>query len=184
MVTAGILLFRKNSHGRAGNRTRDFMIISQRLWPLDKEAGLILKVNMCKWKLIELDDWLLIICLPNDDTSTEWERQDPMSGWLKIEWGEVTCLQCCALSDGADEMLHWAQPASGPQARHDYYKLDCNIRKNENPSPFDWIRDSQRYLIAAEVRRFQRTACIPKHWKAGYKQPCYLVLRLMEYDLK
>ena len=39
MVTAGILPFRENSHGRAGNRTRDLMISSQRLWPLDHEAG-------------------------------------------------------------------------------------------------------------------------------------------------
>ena len=31
MVTAGILPFRENSHDRAGNRTRDFMISSQRL---------------------------------------------------------------------------------------------------------------------------------------------------------
>jgi hypothetical protein len=29
---------RKNSHGRAGNRTRDLMISSQKLWPLDHEA--------------------------------------------------------------------------------------------------------------------------------------------------
>ena len=39
MVTAGILPFRENSGGRAGNRTRDLMISSQRLWPLDHEAG-------------------------------------------------------------------------------------------------------------------------------------------------
>ena len=38
MVTAGIFPFRENSHGRAGNRTRDLMISSQRLWPLDHEA--------------------------------------------------------------------------------------------------------------------------------------------------
>jgi hypothetical protein len=37
MVTAGILPFRENSHGTAGNRTRDLMI--QRLRPLDHEAG-------------------------------------------------------------------------------------------------------------------------------------------------
>jgi len=43
MVTAGILSFRENSHGRAGNRTRDLVISSQRLWPLDHEAGLISK---------------------------------------------------------------------------------------------------------------------------------------------
>jgi len=39
MVTAGILPLRETSHGRAGNRTRDLMISSQRLWPLDHEAG-------------------------------------------------------------------------------------------------------------------------------------------------
>jgi len=31
MVTAGILPFRENSHGRTGNRTRDLMISRQRL---------------------------------------------------------------------------------------------------------------------------------------------------------
>jgi len=31
MVTVGILPFRENSHGRAGNQTRDLMISSQRL---------------------------------------------------------------------------------------------------------------------------------------------------------
>ena len=39
MVIAGIFPFKENSHGRAGNRTRDLMIGSQRLWPLDHEAG-------------------------------------------------------------------------------------------------------------------------------------------------
>ena len=39
MVTAGIFPFKENSHGRAGNRTRDLMVSSQRLWPLDHEAG-------------------------------------------------------------------------------------------------------------------------------------------------
>ena len=43
MVTAWILPFRENSHGRAGNRTRDLVINSQRLWPLDHEAGLFLQ---------------------------------------------------------------------------------------------------------------------------------------------
>jgi hypothetical protein len=30
---------RKNPHGRTGNRTRDLKISSQKLWPLDHEAG-------------------------------------------------------------------------------------------------------------------------------------------------
>ena len=36
---------RKNPHARAGNRTRDLVISSQKLWPLDHEAGL-LKVRL------------------------------------------------------------------------------------------------------------------------------------------
>ena len=39
MITAGIFPFKENSHGRDGNRTRDLMISSQTLWPLDHEAG-------------------------------------------------------------------------------------------------------------------------------------------------
>jgi hypothetical protein len=42
MVTAGILTFRENSHARAGNRTRDLMISSQKHWPLDHEAEKLL----------------------------------------------------------------------------------------------------------------------------------------------
>ena len=37
---------RKIPHGRAGNRTRDLVISSQKLWPLDHEAGLLLKVYL------------------------------------------------------------------------------------------------------------------------------------------
>jgi hypothetical protein len=33
---------RKNPHGRNGNRTRDLMISSQKIWPLDHEAGVYL----------------------------------------------------------------------------------------------------------------------------------------------
>jgi hypothetical protein len=36
---------RKNPHGRTGNRTRDLMISSQKLWPLDYEAGLSQKLE-------------------------------------------------------------------------------------------------------------------------------------------
>ena len=47
MVTAGIFPFKESSHGRAGNRTRDLIISSQRLWPLDHEAGDLRKLR-CK----------------------------------------------------------------------------------------------------------------------------------------
>ena len=49
MVTAGILPFRKNSHDRAWNRTRDLMISSQRFWPLDHEAGRLQTCNMIEF---------------------------------------------------------------------------------------------------------------------------------------
>ena len=39
MVNTGILPHKENPHGRAGNRTRDLVICSQKLWPLDHEAG-------------------------------------------------------------------------------------------------------------------------------------------------
>ena len=45
MDTVGIFPFRENSHGRAWNRTRDLMVSSQRLWPLDHEAGLLLELS-------------------------------------------------------------------------------------------------------------------------------------------
>ena len=38
MVTTGILPHKENSHGRAGNRTQDLVISSQKLWPLDHEG--------------------------------------------------------------------------------------------------------------------------------------------------
>jgi hypothetical protein len=39
-------LSRKNPHGRVWNRTQDLMISSQKLWPLDHEAGLR-GINSC-----------------------------------------------------------------------------------------------------------------------------------------
>jgi hypothetical protein len=44
MVTMGIFPFKKNLHGRTGNRTRDLVVSSQKLWPLDHEAGLVFEV--------------------------------------------------------------------------------------------------------------------------------------------
>ena len=41
MVTAGILPVRENSNRSTGNRNRDLMISSPRLWPLDHKAGQI-----------------------------------------------------------------------------------------------------------------------------------------------
>ena len=48
MVTAGIFPFKENSHGTAGNPIRDLMISSQRLWPLDHEAGLLRQCRFTK----------------------------------------------------------------------------------------------------------------------------------------
>jgi len=48
MVTAGILPFRENSHGRTGNRSRDLMISRKIVWPLDHEARHVTKLINCK----------------------------------------------------------------------------------------------------------------------------------------
>jgi len=65
MVTAGILPFRENSHGRTGNWTRDLMISSQRLWPLDHEAGLFVVCsydkNLFVFKLFYVSEHIYII---------------------------------------------------------------------------------------------------------------------------
>jgi hypothetical protein len=39
MVTMEIFPFKENPHGRTVNRNRDLMVSSQKLWPLDHEAG-------------------------------------------------------------------------------------------------------------------------------------------------
>jgi len=49
MVTAGILPFRENSHGRTGNRTRDLMISRQRLWPRGCSVSLMRELK--NWKV-------------------------------------------------------------------------------------------------------------------------------------
>jgi hypothetical protein len=57
MVTMGIFPFEKNPRGRTGNRTRDLMISSQKLWPLDHEAGhptRVINVEIGKRSLITL----------------------------------------------------------------------------------------------------------------------------------
>ena len=36
----------KNSHGKAGNRTRDLVVSSRKLWTLDHEAGLTYAVDI------------------------------------------------------------------------------------------------------------------------------------------
>jgi hypothetical protein len=48
---------RKNPHERTGNRTRDLMISSQKLWPLDHEAGqrrIIMSISYCKGQHVKI----------------------------------------------------------------------------------------------------------------------------------
>jgi len=67
MVTAGILPFRENSHGTAGNRTRDCTISNQRLWPLDHEAGQcaqhVSDINISIIRSLRLFCWITILVI-------------------------------------------------------------------------------------------------------------------------
>ena len=66
MVTAGIFPFMENSHGRAGNGTRDLMISNQSFWPLDHDAGRNKDIYIC------IFDWLYTHwLLPTMDLSNE-----------------------------------------------------------------------------------------------------------------
>jgi hypothetical protein len=53
-------LSRKNPHCRTGNRTRDLMISSQKLWPLDHEAGQSVEYNVMNMNYQELNAIILV----------------------------------------------------------------------------------------------------------------------------
>jgi hypothetical protein len=54
----GIFPFKEKTHGRTGNRTRYLMISSQKLWPLDHEAGRIyVYIYMCVCVCVCMPSW-------------------------------------------------------------------------------------------------------------------------------
>jgi hypothetical protein len=92
MVTAGIFPFKENSHGTAGNRTRDRMVSSQRLWSLAHEAGLLLNIISGKshfpfYNIILLQSTELPIkktsSFKRADCSNEltWQRMGTQNEW-------------------------------------------------------------------------------------------------------
>jgi hypothetical protein len=107
---------RKNPHVRTGNRTRDLMISSQKLWPLDHEAGRIMKCYNSRTENMEpvtVDALLLRYCsssnlflLCKEHLRTKIERSIIYSSWpravrqrsnpgteLGYCSGEASCLQ-------------------------------------------------------------------------------------------
>ena len=51
---------KENPHGRAGNRTRDLVISSQKLWPLDHEAGPSRNEYLClDWIFVYLTNFVI-----------------------------------------------------------------------------------------------------------------------------
>jgi len=79
MVTAGILPFRENSHGRTGNRTRDLIISSQRLRPLDHEVGNFLQNLLGVYDLLLLQ--LHLLCLHMGGVNLNKDRM-----WYYMYW--------------------------------------------------------------------------------------------------
>ena len=81
MVTAGIFPFKENSHGRAGNQTRDIMISSQKLWPLDHDAA-FLKL----WSFLIFSSYLSV--LPYGTTRLPL---DGISWYMTFEYFSKIC---------------------------------------------------------------------------------------------
>jgi hypothetical protein len=78
-------LWGKNPHGRAGNWTLDLMISSQKCWPLDHEAGLIIKyfnllyaLQCVRWSA-ESTKWRGSVSVPR--FIMEFYSTDLLSGW-------------------------------------------------------------------------------------------------------
>ena len=73
---------RKNSHGRAGNRTRDLVASSQKLWPPDHEAGQVGSEVHFR---------------PADDmaTDTEWQLPDVVLTQFVSPDDEYDVLETC-----------------------------------------------------------------------------------------
>ena len=97
MFTVGTFPFKENSHGRAGNRTQDLMISSQRLWPLDHEASLQKNTKIkILWKSFHWEPWCsvrtdrrtdikkLTVALCNFTEVPEYELAPPLT-WL-VAW--------------------------------------------------------------------------------------------------
>ena len=84
MVTAGIFPFKENSHGRAGNRTWGLMISSPRLWPLDHEAGPILKIYntlVLPTFLYGSENWTLTASQRRRTEAAEMKLLRPQAGY-------------------------------------------------------------------------------------------------------
>jgi hypothetical protein len=96
MVTAGIFPFKQNSHGRAGNRTRDLMISSQRLWPLDHEAGLCGERNVIYLSL-HTEGLLFCCCVCLQVVKNRSGRQQHTVGTATGHHCQKTFLLCCKL---------------------------------------------------------------------------------------
>jgi len=90
MVTARILPFREYSHGRTGNRTRDLMISSQRLWSLDHEAGRYLECSGLK----------ILLQFRSKQRVSNWRSQDGSEQLIgHVEWLWMTAVFFCFAAD-------------------------------------------------------------------------------------
>ena len=87
MVTTGSSPYKENSHGRAGNQTRDLVISSQKLWPLDHEAGRTVEHRNILQHVLQ-------------------QKEHFMECDLKQYWQELKDME---LSPNVDTLLRWIQ---------------------------------------------------------------------------
>ena len=76
---------KENPHGRAGNRTRDLVISSQKLWRLDHEAG-------------QLQKWLYVLSILEQETRNTVEQ-------VPCQWDELPIMSWGVILP--EHYLHW-----------------------------------------------------------------------------
>ena len=106
MVTTGILPHKENPHGRAGNRTRDLVISSQKLRPLDHEAGHYLYMQISLRRSITL----------SVDTSSLWKNLPIYTSVYSYPMPSLTHLTSCVRTIST---LHFANFHAYPLKKTD-----------------------------------------------------------------
>jgi hypothetical protein len=111
MVTMESSPPRKSSHGRAGNRTQDIMISSQKLWPLDNAPGIIMPMLQATLVIAKLVP--SCHCHPRHDFWMTASVSIKME-ILLIRWANVRFWRPCSVELGKKQLFCWLMGSARP----------------------------------------------------------------------